>query len=141
MGQSHHRVWIHMVWSTKYRAQNLEASWRPKLFDEFFRIAKKHGIILDTVNGVSDHVHVLVRLKPSQSFSEIARLLKGASSRWINKLELSEEVFYWQIGYGVLSVSPDRIEVVRNYIRNQEKHHQETSFKEEMENFEFYEDE
>ena len=84
------------------------------------------------VNGVEDHLHLLIGLKPTQKISSVVNLLKGVSSRWINLNADLEDKFQWQNGYGVLSVSEKDIPKVRNYIYNQEKHHKSVSYSEEL---------
>jgi len=85
--------------------------------------AIEKGIVVDTINGVEDHVHCLIRMRPAQTLSSIVKQIKGSSSRWVNKNGLLNVPFKWQTGYGAFSVSPADLDKVRKYICNQEQHH------------------
>lgn len=130
--QSFVNVWIHAVWSTKEREPLLGKRWRNDLFQVCREVAREKEIHLDFINGVEDHVHALVCLRSTQTVSDCMRLLKGLSSHWINENRLIEGEFHWQNGYAAFSVSPNQIHHVRNYIRNQENHHRNNGFVEEL---------
>lgn len=87
------------------------------------------------INGYSDHCHCLVSLGSNQNIEKIVQLLKGESSYWINKNQLTKDTFSWQDEYFAVSVSESMLEPVRNYIKNQEKHHKRKSFTEEYQEF------
>ncbi len=125
-------IWLHAIWSTKERRRILSKSFRFKLFNHMKGCSSEKGIQLDIINGVEDHVHCLFCLKPSQNPAEIIKLLKGESSFWINKNVVLDDKFEWQVGYGVFSVSEKDIMGVRKYIYNQEEHHKELSYEEEL---------
>ena len=82
------------------------------------------------INGTTDHVHMLVRIRPAQSAAEIARVVKTNSSRWIHEKWSSD--FAWQTGYGVFSVSESNVASVTKYIACQEEHHRTHSFQDEF---------
>lgn len=75
-----------------------------------------------------DHVHVFIGLNPSQSISDLMRLVKGDSSEWINKTGLTSSKFQWQEGYGAFSYSKSQINSVVKYIANQQDHHKKITF-------------
>ncbi len=83
------------------------------------------------VNGVEDHVHCLIGLKPVISISELMKAVKAKSSKYINDHHLTTSRFEWQEGYGVFSYSRSQIDSVYQYIKNQEVHHQKRTFREE----------
>jgi len=87
------------------------------------------------VNGHVDHVHVLISLSPDQTISKIVQLLKGESSFWVNKLGLTKTKLEWQDDYFAVSVSESGIDKVRDYIKNQEVHHQKKTFQQEHDEF------
>ena len=142
MPQSFSNIWIHATWATKLRLPVLDKKWRITLFKYILEDAKNNNIYLDFINGVEDHVHILFKLHPTQTVSKIMKSIKGTSSRWINQQNymIDEEVFSWQDGYGAISVSPDRIPTVRNYIKKQEIHHQSKTYDEELRQFRMYDD-
>ena len=83
------------------------------------------------INGIEDHVHLLVKLKPTLRFSDFLRDLKSNSSSWGKENGIGK--FGWQRRYGGFTVSESQIEIVRKYIRNQEIHHKKFDFKTEFE--------
>jgi REP element-mobilizing transposase RayT len=95
--------------------------------------AKEKGIFLDFVNGYDDHCHCLVSLKSNQTIEHVVKLIKGESSFWINKNQLTKEKFSWQTEYFAISVSESIVPKVRAYIKNQENHHKKISYQKEYE--------
>ena len=87
------------------------------------------------VNGYLDHVHALFELNPKDSISDIARIVKSNSSKWINDNNFIGTKFHWQEGYGAFSYSRSQRDKVIKYIVNQEKHHKKKSFREEYYDF------
>ena len=87
------------------------------------------------INGYSDHCHCLISLGSNQNIEKIIQLIKGESSFWINKNQLTKDKFAWQDEYFAVSVSESMIESVRSYIKNQEIHHQKKTFAEEYQEF------
>ena len=118
------KVYIHFVWSTKNRAPYLSTpELRTKMWKHIRENAKKKGIFIDFINGYQEHCHCLVSLGDDQTLRQIMHLIKGESSHWINQEQLLKEKFEWQDEYFAVSVSESLIDKVRNYIKNQEKHH------------------
>ncbi len=132
MPQSHTEIWIHLIWSTKNKQPQISPEWKWKLFDEFKRIAMEKEYHLDYINSMPDHIHLLIKLHPSQALSDIVKNFKGITYHWINNNNVSDEHFNWQDGYGAFSVSPQNINKVRNYIKNQELHHTTTTYDDEI---------
>lgn len=127
------KIWIHAVWTTKDRKEFLIKEVRQKLFDHIREYAKEKDIYIDFINGYINHVHCLISLNPNQNLSEVINLIKGESSHWINKNQLTEEKFAWQNKYYAASVSESHVDRVREYIKNQEAHHQKQTLQEEVE--------
>lgn len=132
------KIYIHIFFSTRNRIPYFNTSeLRIKIWKHIKENASEKGIFLDMINGYSDHCHCLISLGSNQSIEKVVQLLKGESSFWINKNQLTKEKFAWQDEYFAVSVSEYMIESVRNYIKNQEIHHRKKSFEEEY--FEFME--
>ena len=132
----HIKVYIHFVWSTKNRVPHLNTpELRKKVWQHIAENAKSKGIFVDFVNGYADHCHCLVSLGVDQNIQKVINLIKGESSYWINKNKLTAQKFEWQDDYFAVSVSESNLDRVRNYIKNQEEHHQQKSFQEEYEQF------
>jgi len=130
------KIYIHLVFSTANRIPLLNsAELRVKLWKHIRENASSKGIYLDMINGFSDHCHCLISLGSDQNIEKIVQLIKGESSFWINKNQLTKGKFSWQDGYFAVSVSESKIDLVRNYIKNQEKHHQHKTFAEEYQEF------
>jgi len=108
----------------------IRADFRTDLFAYLGGIIREMNGTALIVNGASDHVHMLVRIRPSHSAAEIARVVKANSSRWVREKWNAE--FAWQTGYGVFSVSESNIAAVTKYIAGQEVHLRKHSFQEEF---------
>jgi len=95
----------------------------------------KKGIFIDTLNCVSDHIHLLISIGTEQTISKVSQLIKGESSFWINQSNIIKTKFEWQDDYIALSVSEFGVEKARQYIANQEEHHKKKTFAQEYEGF------
>ncbi len=130
MPQSYSALWVHMIWSTKNREPILIPSLRIEVFKVIKTIADDFEIYLDCINGVEDHVHLLVRLRTDQSVADVVKTIKGNS--WEHFKNDPKTYVSWQDGFAAFSVSPANLKRVRNYIYNQEKHHRNKTFSEEL---------
>ena len=126
------KVWLHFVWSTKNRIPYLQDFIRPKVFDHIRHNALKKNIHIDFINGYIEHVHCLISLGSDQTLEKLMQLIKGESSFWINKNQLTKTKFGWQDEYFVASVSESNLEKVRRYIAKQEEHHSKVPFEKEF---------
>lgn len=115
----------------KKRAPLLTGDIRQKIFSHIRENAISKNIHLDLVNGHIDHVHCLISLNQEQTIAKVIQLLKGESSFWINKNNICKEKFEWQDDYFAVSVNESAVNHVREYIKNQEEHHQKKSFQQE----------
>lgn len=130
------KVYIHFVWSTKNRFPFLDSrALRMKVWEHMRENAKEKGIFIDFINGYEDHCHCLVSLGGNQTIQKVMQMIKGESSFWINKNQLTKVKFEWQEEYYAVSVSASMIDSVRNYIKNQEEHHGKRTFQEEYDEF------
>ncbi|CAN5325668.1 hypothetical protein BH20BAC1_BH20BAC1_08530 [soil metagenome] len=80
------------------------------------------------VNGVEDHVHCFIGLKPVVSVSELMKTVKAKSSKYINDHQFTKTHFEWQVGYGFFSYGQSGVYNVYKYIQNQEAQHQNKLF-------------
>lgn len=127
------KVYIHFVWSTKNREPFLNSKeLREKVWRHIQKNAKEKKIF---INGYAEHCHCLISLGIDQTIQKTMQLIKGESAYWINKNNLTESKFEWQDEYFAVSVSESMIDKVRNYIKNQEKHHLKKTFREEYDDF------
>ncbi len=125
------KIWIHLIWSTKNRHPFLEKPVRYEVFKHIRENADEKGIHLDFIGGYVEHLHTLISLKADQSIAQVAKDLKGESSRWINVQKLTRLHFNWQKEYIAVSISESIVDRVREYIKNQEEHHRKHTFAEE----------
>jgi len=127
--------YVHLIFAVKNREAMLNKDIRKRVFEYISGIitAMNHKSII--VNGVSDHVHILIGLNPSISISDTVHDIKRNSSLFINKERLCKGKFAWQEGYGGFTYSRSQLENVYHYIQNQEKHHEKSTFKAEYVEF------
>ena len=127
---SYTNLLYHVVYATKERAPLITNALKPRLHEYLGGIVRGLECTPIEINGVSDHVHLLVKLRPTISVSDFLSKLKANSSGWAKRQTKGR--FAWQARYGAFTVSESQVENVRAYIRNQEKHHQKFSFEEEF---------
>lgn len=131
MANSYTQLHIQFIFAVKFRNGLLHSSWRDELFKYITGIVQNHDHKMLCVNGVEDHIHILVGMKPKQSVSDLVQDVKSSSSKWINERGFTAGRFAWQDGYGAFSYSKSDLEKLIKYIKNQEEHHHKKSFKEE----------
>ena len=131
MANSFLKVYIHYVFSTKNCEPFITPSFEKKLWAYMATIARDNNIESLIINGMEDHVHVLVSLPSTITIAHAIQQVKGISSLWVSRnfKELSE--FEWQVGYGAFSISHYDLNKTINYIKKQKEHHKEYSFKKE----------
>jgi len=128
------KIWIHCVWGTKRRQSFLTKDNKPVIMQHIKDNAKQKKIYIDQVNGCTEHLHALIKLTPDQSIAKVIQLIKGESSYWINKNKILPQ-FEWADEYYAASVSESQVQVIRNYIREQERHHAKKTWTDECNEF------
>ncbi|MGC3944805.1 MAG: IS200/IS605 family transposase [Chryseolinea sp.] len=131
MANTYTQIHIQLVFAVKYRQRIMVKAWRGELFMYITGIINNHGHKLLAINGVEDHVHILIGLRPVEALSTLVQEIKKDSSKWINDKRLVPGSFRWQDGFSAFSYSMDALPNVIRYIENQEEHHKKKSFKEE----------
>jgi putative transposase len=131
MPNTYTQVHIHFIFSVKYRDGIIQPSWKNELYKYITGIVHKNNHKLISINGMPDHVHILIGMRPTQSMSDLLQDIKGNSSKWMNEKKFLKTKFEWQEGYGAFSYSKSQIKDVIAYIENQEQHHNKKTFKEE----------
>ncbi len=135
MANTYHQVYIQVVFAVKYREAVIANEWKSKVFGVIGNLINETGCKTIIVNGVEDHVHCFLGLRPTVSISELMKTVKAKSSKYINDHNLTKSRFEWQEGYGAFSYSHSQIDAVYKYIANQEEHHKKQTFKEEYLDF------
>ena len=134
MPQSLAQIYVHIVFSTKDRKPWLrDGGLRNQLHAYMATILRDNvdsPAIL--VNGVEDHIHMLVRLSRKFPVMKIVQESKVETSKWLKRQDTVADDFAWQAGYGAFSVSASVLETVKKYIQNQQEHHRRMSFQDEF---------
>jgi len=131
MSNTYTQIYIHVVFTVQNRISLIRPEWQIELYKYITGIIQNNGHKLIAINGMPDHIHIFIGLKPNQSLSDLMQDVKGDSSKWINSHDYVKGRFEWQAGYGAFSYSISQIDSVVKYIDNQYLHHKKISFKEE----------
>lgn len=129
------QIHIQLVFAVKFREGLIQSSWKDELYKYITGIIQNNNHKLLAINGMSDHIHILIGLRPVQSVSSLVNDIKSNSSKFINEKRFLPVRFEWQKGYGAFSYGRSQIPLVIEYILNQEKHHETKSFRAEYLNF------
>ena len=131
MANTYSQIYIQIVFAVKGRQNLISNYWKDELFKYITGIVTNEEQKLIAINGMSDHVHILIGLKPNKALSDLVRDIKANSSRFINEKKWINGKFEWQTGFGAFSCSHTQLTNVIQYIKNQEEHHKTKTFKEE----------
>lgn len=122
----------HFVYSTKNRTGLILPEIQGDLHAYLGGIIRGEGGTALEIGGVADHVHLLVKLPATIAVSDVLRVIKANSSKWMNENSGRIRKFAWQDGYAAFTVSESQSPSVKRYIRNQEAHHRKVDFKQEL---------
>jgi putative transposase len=131
MAGTYSQIYIQIVFSVKGRENLIGKKWKYDLNKYIAGIIMGKGQKSIIVNGMPDHIHAFIGLRPAMAISDLARDIKNNSSNFINDNRWVRGKFMWQNGYGAFSYSHSQIEKVYNYIKNQDEHHRRRTFREE----------
>lgn len=125
------QLYIHLVFAVKYRDRLLNREIRDEVFSYMSGIItnRKHKSII--INGIPDHVHILIGGNPNDKISDLVGCLKKDSSVFINGKNWFRGKFHWQDGYGAFTYGRSQLNSIYNYIANQETHHNKRTFRNE----------
>jgi REP-associated tyrosine transposase len=132
MSGTYTNLLYHVVFSTKQRRPLISQSFEEELYRYIGGIIRNQGGIQLEINGVADHVHILMKVKPALALSDLVRDVKANSSGWINQEKLKLRKFGWQDGFAAFTVSQSQVDRVAGYIRNQKRRHARGEFKSEL---------
>lgn len=135
MGHTYTNHLYHVIFSTKNRLPLIHDDVREQLYKYICGIARRQNGVVIRINGTSDHVHILAKVKPSVAVSDFVRALKANSSKWLSERFPSQGHFEWQAGYSSFSVSESASNSVKRYIEDQESPHRTRTFAEELKVF------
>ncbi len=131
MPNTYSQIYLHIIFSPKSRESLILPDFEDKIYQYISGIIKKLDQNLIQINGMKDHIHLLVRLKPAIAPSIFVQKIKSNSSKWINEQNFIDSKFSWQSGGGIFSIDYRRVSKVSTYIKNQKEHHSKKTFKEE----------
>lgn len=123
---------FHTVWLTKERQQLIFPEIKNRLYGYIREVANDQKVTIITMNGMPDHIHVLLGIKPNMCLADVLCHIKTTSSKWMQKTFQENSKFGWQGGYGAFSVGLATLPTVKSYIQNQEIHHQSKTYEEEF---------
>jgi putative transposase len=135
MSHSYNKIWIHGVWTAKYRLPLIGHSIESKVYNFISHQLQEMGCKVKIINGMPDHIHCLFLLNSQRSIAEVMKQVKGSSAHFINENNLIDDKFAWQTGFAAFSVSESIVDRVYNYIKNQKQHHLKKSSQEEYEEY------
>lgn len=131
MANTYTQIHLQFVFAVKYRRALILPSYKNELYKYITGIIQHYDHKVLAINGVEDHIHIFIGMRPTQSVSDLLQDIKGSSSKWINENNFLKTKFEWQGGYGAFSYSKSHVQNVINYIAKQETHHKKESFREE----------
>ncbi len=131
MANTYTQIHLHLIFAVKYRTGIIQDNWKSELYKYITGIVQGNNHKLLIINGMPDHIHLLIGVRPVQSVSDLLQDIKGSSSKWINEKGFVKGKFEWQDGYAAFSYGKSQIKDVIKYIENQEEHHRKRTFREE----------
>lgn len=135
MANTYTQLYFHIVFAVKGRSNYISEQWKDELYKYISGIIANKDQKLMIVNGMPNHVHLLIGTKPNCNLSDLIRDIKANSSKWINEKKFTNFHFEWQTGFGAFTVSQSGVPKAIEYIKNQEEHHRKKTFKEEYVEF------
>jgi len=135
MPNTYSQLYIQLVFAVKNREALIHESFREEIQKYMTGIITNRGCKLYCIYANPDHVHILLRLHPNVSVSNLVRDIKSNVSKYINEKGLTSFYFQWQNSYGAFSYSSSHLDAVVKYILNQPEHHKKRNFKEEYIDF------
>lgn len=125
------QIHIQLIFAVKHRDALIRTNFKEEIYKYISGIIQNHNHKVLAINGMPDHIHILIGMRPNEALSKLVNEIKSSSSKFINEKRFLPVRFEWQKGYGAFSYGKSQIDNVVKYIANQEKHHQKKSFKDE----------
>ncbi len=132
MAQTLVSLLVHIIFSTKHRAELIAPEIEPDLYAYLGGIAREHHARLLSAGGTSNHVHLLISQSKNMALSDLLEELKKSSSVWIKTQDAALAKFHWQDGYAAFSVGASQVQAVKDYLARQKQHHRKKTFQEEL---------
>jgi len=129
------QIYVQVVFAVQNSECMINSLWEEELYKYISGIIRNKEQKLLAINGMPDHIHFFIGMKPSCCLSDLVREIKKSSTEFIKEKKLSKFKFNWQEGYGAFSYSHSQIDSVVKYIMNQKEHHKKQTFREEYIDF------
>ena len=125
------QIYIQIIFAVKGRDSLIQSEWEEQLYKYITGIVQNKEQKMLAINGVDNHIHFLIGMRPSCCLSDLVREIKKSTNVFINDNKLTKFKFSWQSGFGAFSYSHSQLDNVIAYIMNQKEHHKKKTFKEE----------
>ena len=129
------QIYIQIVFAVKGRESLIQIEWEDTLYKYITGIVQNKQQKMLAINGMPDHIHIVIGMKPSCCLSDLVREIKKSSNEFIKEQKLTKQKFSWQEGFGAFSYSHSQLDNVIKYVMNQKEHHKKKTFKEEYLDF------
>lgn len=131
MTHTYSKLIYHLIWSTKTRKPFIQNDFKKRIYAYIRKVIEDKEQQLFAINGMPDHIHLLVGLSIKTDIADFVRDIKVSSTKWMKSKEINVIDFAWQEGYSVFTVGYSTFNSVVGYINNQEEHHKAVTFEEE----------
>lgn len=131
MANTYTQIHIQTVFAVQDRQSLIKNEWKQELYKYITGIIQSNNHKVLQINGMTDHIHILFGMRPTQSLSDLMKHVKQDSSKWINTKGFVNGKFSWQSGFGAFSYSKLEVPKIIDYIKYQEEHHKKKTFHEE----------
>src|SRR5712671_5174126 len=131
MANTYSQIYIQTVFAVESRLSLIRPEFKEDLYKYMTGIVKNHSQKLIAINGMPEHVHILIGLRPAMALADLVKEIKADSTNFINRKKWVRGRFSWQEGYGAFSYGHSQLDTIVRYIQNQEQHHKSSSFKNE----------
>ena len=131
MANTFSQIYIQTVFAVSGRQSLIKPKFKEEIYKYITGIVRNQGQKLIAINGVEDHLHMLIGLRPAMALADLIREVKADSSNFINDKKWVRGKFSWQEGYGAFSYGHSQLDTIIRYIQNQEEHHRRRSFRNE----------
>ena len=131
MPNTYSQIYIQTVFAVKHRNALIQTTWEDELYKYITGIIRNKEQKLISINGMPDHIHILIGMKPTCCLSDLVREIKKTSNEFINEKKFCRAKFEWQSGFGAFSYGHSQLDDVAAYIAGQKEHHKKQTFKQE----------
>ena len=126
-------IYFHFIWGTQDREPLISRENERRIYRCIVNQIRKLGCEVLAINGVPDHIHLVVKLRSTVAIATLIKQAKGVSAKFINEHLIEGDHFRWQSGYGAFSISRWDLPMIINYVKKQKEHHQEGELLSELE--------